>query len=74
VFAHPEWNSAGNYGLAFAKSKLFLEQCLAVGVSAGYAIVVTFVILEVVDKVMGLRVAPEAEFESVPVSKPAEAI
>jgi len=65
VFAHVKWNPAGNIGLAYGETKLFVEQLIAIGVAAAYAIVVTFILLKVIEKTIGLRPTPEQENEGL---------
>ncbi len=67
VFASKVWNgdpkdpSAGTDGLLAGNSSQFVEQLIGVGAAAVYAAVVTFVLLKIIDAVIGLRVEEEAE-------------
>jgi Amt family ammonium transporter len=65
VFASTFWNPAGKDGLAFGATELFLENLLSVAVAGAYAAGVSFVLLKVIDKVMGLRPDPEIEHEGL---------
>jgi Amt family ammonium transporter len=65
VFAAKIWNPAGQDGLITGNSALLVEQLIAVGVAASYAMLVSFVLLKVLDKVMGLRVAKDIEQEGL---------
>jgi len=59
-FAEVAINPAGFNGLFFGNPEQVVKQAVAVVVVAAYAAVVTFLILKVVDLVVGLRV-PEQE-------------
>lgn len=61
LFAQKAINSAGNDGLFFGNPRQFGVQLLSVAVTWIYAIVVTFVLLKILDKLMGLRVDAEEE-------------
>jgi Amt family ammonium transporter len=61
VFASVYWNPAGHDGLAFGGVAQFLENLLSVGVAGLYAAIVSFGLLKIIDKVMGLR--PDKDFE-----------
>ncbi len=65
VFAQKAFNAAGNDGLLAGNPGLMVPQLLGVGAAAAYAVVVTFVLLKVVDKVVGLRVDLDAEREGL---------
>ncbi len=65
VFAQKAFNAAGNDGLLAGNPGLMVPQLLGVGAAAAYAMVVTFVLLKVVDKVVGLRVDLDAEREGL---------
>ena len=54
-------NPAGNNGLFFGNSSQLTTQSIGVLAVAFYAIVITFVLLKVIDLVMGLRVQDEEE-------------
>ena len=65
VFANSVYNSAGKDGLLAGNSELVLHQLIAIGAAAAYAGVVTFVILKVVDALVGLRVEKDEESEGL---------
>jgi Amt family ammonium transporter len=65
VFALRVWNPAGADGLLTGNAAFFGKQLLAVGVGIGYAVVGTFVLLKLVDAVVGLRVGAEQEHEGL---------
>lgn len=54
-------NPAGNNGLFFGGASQFMTQAIGVLAAVFYAIIVTFVLLKVLDLVMGLRVQDEEE-------------
>jgi Amt family ammonium transporter len=69
VFAASAWNAAvTSPGLLDGGPKLFLENVLGVVVAGGYSAVVTFGLLKLLDKTMGLRVDAEAEIEGLDTS------
>lgn len=61
IFATTGINSAGANGLYYGNPKLLGAQLIAIIVTIIYAAVVTFIILKVVDKIVGLRVREEEE-------------
>jgi Amt family ammonium transporter len=65
VFAARSFNSAGNDGLLLGNTSLMLTQLLGVVAAAAYAGIVTFVLLKVIDLVIGLRVNKEEESEGL---------
>jgi Amt family ammonium transporter len=68
VFATTTVNSAGFDGLLYGNPAQLGIQALAVVIAAGYAAIVTFVILKVLDVTVGLRVAPEEEQKGLDLS------
>jgi Amt family ammonium transporter len=68
VFASKAMNAAGNDGLLAGNAHLFYEQFVGVAATAAYSVVVTFVLLKVLDKTMGLRVSKDVEQEGVDVT------
>lgn len=61
VFATKSVNAAGADGLLYGNPALLGTQAIAVIVVAAYAALVTFVLLKVIDAVLGLRVTPDEE-------------
>ncbi len=61
VFATKAVNSAGNDGLLYGNPGLLLTQFMAVAAVAIYAAVITFVLLKLINLVVGIRVSPEEE-------------
>ncbi len=72
LFATAAINSAGADGLFYGNPALLWAQVKAVAVSWVYAFVVTFLILKVLDKLVGLRVAPEQEQEGLDLTQHSE--
>lgn len=61
LWANKSINPAGADGLFYGNPGLFLIQLKAVLVTVAYSFVVTFIILKIVDVVMGLRVSEQEE-------------
>jgi Amt family ammonium transporter len=61
VAASKAWNPDGADGLVAGNSDLFVEQVIGVLATAGYSVVVTFVLLKVVEALVGLRVSEDVE-------------
>lgn len=61
LFAEKIINAAGNNGLFFGNPAQFLIQGIGVAVTIVYAVIVTFILLKVIDLVMGIRVNEEEE-------------
>jgi len=68
VLASAAWNPAGADGLIHGGVHLFVENLIAIGVTVAYAGVVSFVLLKLVDKMVGLRVDGDAESEGLDVN------
>jgi Amt family ammonium transporter len=61
IFATKSINAAGNDGLLYGNPGLLLTQLIAVVVVGLYAAAITFVLLKVINLVVGIRVSPEEE-------------
>ena len=61
LFAQKLINPAGNNGLFFGNASQLGIQALGVLATMAYSITVTFILLKVLDAVMGLRVNDEEE-------------
>ena len=61
IFASKAVNPAGADGLLLGNPKQFLVQLIAVGVTVVYASVVTFIIIKIVDAIVGVRVSIDDE-------------
>jgi Amt family ammonium transporter len=65
VFAEKALNDGGGNGLLFGDPHQLVVQIVACAASGGYALVMTFVILKVIDKTVGLRVSEQDEREGL---------
>ncbi|MBI4332154.1 MAG: ammonium transporter, partial [Chloroflexi bacterium] len=72
LFATTAVNAAGANGLFAGNPKQFLVQILAVAVSWAYSFIVTFILLKILDKTMGLNVPPDDEQTGLDVSQHGE--
>jgi len=72
VFAQKLFNPAGNDGLAHGNPSLFLTQLIGVAAAVGYAVVMSYVLLRVVDATVGLRVGPDEEREGLDITQHGE--
>ena len=72
VFASKMINSAGSDGLLFGGWSLLGAQALALAASIVYSFVVTWILLKVLDKLVGLRVSPQEEMEGLDLSQHGE--
>jgi Amt family ammonium transporter len=75
VFATTDVNPAGGQGLYYdaqAGMQLFVGQVVAAAVTIVFAAVVTFVLLKILDSVMGLRVSQESEIQGLDLSEHGE--
>jgi Amt family ammonium transporter len=73
VFATTAVNAAGANGLLYGNPRLLGIQAVAVAVSLAYSFVVSFLLLKVLDKTMGLRVEKEDEVMGLDLSMHGEA-
>ncbi|MBM2828912.1 MAG: ammonium transporter, partial [Actinobacteria bacterium] len=73
VFATTAVNAAGANGLLYGNPKLLAIQALAVVVTLVYSFSVSFLLLKILDKVMGLRVEKEDEIQGLDLSMHGEA-
>jgi ammonium transporter, Amt family len=73
LFATTLVNPAGANGLFFGNSKLFLTQLFGIGFTIGYSLLFTYLILKVVDAIVGIRVAPRDEVIGIDLSQHHEA-
>lgn len=73
IFASKAVNAAGNDGLLYGNPGLFLTQLIAVVVVASYAAGVTFVLLKIIDAVIGIRVSSDEELRGLDASQHGEA-
>jgi ammonium transporter, Amt family len=61
LFAQKMINAAGNDGLLFGNPRLLGVQAVAVAATLAYSMTVTFILLKILDRIMGLRVTDEDE-------------
>jgi Amt family ammonium transporter len=73
LFATTAVNAAGADGLLYGNPGQFAVQAMAAGVILVYSFVVTWLLLKVLDRIMGLRVADEHEFLGLDLSQHGEA-
>jgi len=73
IFAIAAINPAGADGLLAGNARQLAVQALAVAVVWVYAFVITWVILKVLDRVMGVRVSPVEELVGLDLSQHSEA-
>ena len=73
LFASKAINPAGSDGLFFGNPSLLADQALSVLVAWVYSFVVTWIILKLLDKTMGLRVSDEHELNGLDLSQHGEA-
>jgi Amt family ammonium transporter len=72
LFASKAINAAGADGWFYGNPSLFFIQLLSVVAAIAYAFIATWIILKVLDRLMGLRVAPEDEVEGLDLSQHGE--
>ena len=72
LFASKAINAAGADGAFFGNPSLFLIQLLSVAVAIIYAFSITWIILKILDRTMGLRVQQEEEVEGLDLSQHGE--
>ena len=65
IFASKAVNPSGVDGLLAGNSAQLATQCIGVGVVCVYAFVVSWVLLKVLDAVIGLRISEEAEHQGL---------
>ncbi|MBI5419781.1 MAG: ammonium transporter [Deltaproteobacteria bacterium] len=73
IFATTAVNAAGANGLAFGNPRQLAIQALAAGVVLVYSFAVSYVLLKLLDRAMGLRVADEHEVVGLDLSQHGEA-
>lgn len=66
-------NAAGNNGLLFGNSAQLVTQLIAVGVTASYAFIATYILLKILNNFMPLRVKESEEKEGLDLSLHGEA-
>lgn len=72
LFASTAWNPAGADGLFFGNPGLFAVQAYGAFATIAYSVIITYIILKVVDALVGLRVAEEAEEQGLDLNEHSE--
>jgi len=72
VFATVAVNAAGKNGLLAGNPALLGSELVGVVAAFGYSFLVTFVVLKVIEKTVGLRAEPDAELSGLDLSEHAE--
>ena len=72
LFASTAWNPGGADGLFFGNPKLFAVQAYGAVATIAYSMIVTFVILKVIDVIVGLRVNEEEEVQGLDLTEHSE--
>lgn len=72
LFASTAINPGGADGLFFGNPKLLAVQAVDAFITIGYSLVVTFIILKVIDMVIGLRVDTEEEVQGLDLTQHSE--
>ncbi len=65
LFASVAWNPDGANGLFFGNANQLVIQAIGAGAAIAYSMVLTFIILKVIDAVVGLRVDLEDEVQGL---------
>ncbi len=72
LFASAAVNAAGADGALLGNFGLLQTQVISILAALGYSFVVTYVLLKVLDKTMGLRLTDEQEYEGLDLSQHGE--
>jgi Amt family ammonium transporter len=72
LFASKAINPAGSDGLFFGNPALLANQAMSVAVASTYSFVVTWIILKMLDRTLGLRVSEEHEVSGLDLSQHGE--
>ncbi|TKB56388.1 MAG: ammonium transporter [Nitrospira sp.] len=72
LFASKLVNSAGQDGLFYGNPKQLMVQLIMIGAVAGFSMICTWIILKIIDVVMGLRVTKDEEQEGLDTSQHGE--
>ncbi|MCB2183925.1 MAG: ammonium transporter [Desulfobulbaceae bacterium] len=72
LFASTAVNPGGADGLFFGNPKLFAIQAMDAGITIAYSLIVTFIILKVIDIVVGLRVNTDDEVQGLDITQHSE--
>jgi Amt family ammonium transporter len=69
LFAQKLINPAGNNGLFFGNPSLLITQSIGILATMAYSVAVTFILLKVLDALMGLRVPDEEEVAGLDITQ-----
>ena len=72
LFASTAWNPGGADGLFLGNPKLFAVQVYGAVATIAYSMIVTFIILKVIDVIVGLRVDTDSEVRGLDVTEHSE--
>ena len=72
LFASTVWNPAGADGLFFGNPKLLAIQAYGAFATIAYSVVITFIILKIIDVIIGLRVSTEEEMQGLDLAQHSE--
>ena len=73
LFASTAWNPGGADGLFYGNPKLFAVQAYGALATIAYSMIVTFIILKVINAIVGLRVGEEEEVKGLDLTEHSEA-
>jgi len=73
LFASTAWNPGGADGLFFGNPKLFAVQAYGAVATIVYSMIVTFIILKVINVIVGLRVDVDSEVRGLDLAEHSEA-
>ena len=72
LFASTVWNPAGRNGLFFGNAGQLGVQAIGVVAAVAYSMVITYIILKVIDAMVGLRVTEEEETQGLDLTQHSE--
>jgi len=72
LLASTAWNPGGADGLFYGNPKLFVVQAYGAFATIAYSMIVTFIILKVIDAIVGLRVDVNAEDQGLDLTEHSE--
>lgn len=72
LFATKALNPAGADGLFYGNPHQFVVQAVAAGAAIAYSLVVSFIVLKIIDLLIGLRVEQEEELQGLDLSQHSE--
>jgi len=72
LFAQKVFNAAGADGLFFGNPGLFVNQAIGAFAAIAYSVILTFIILKIIDAIVGVRVSPDEELQGIDISQHSE--